>query len=243
MKMKTAKVNDAYVIENETLPKRWLDIFGECQKFSLDNGFATDDTTGDPSSFTMTVTEAGAGNTTAVNATSRGDSMLITTAANEYDGINLQLKGEAFKLTSSKPLYFGCKLKVSDATQSDLLIGLAETDTALLAVASAHAADYGTSDVAGFLKLDASTTIATQTVLTGTVTGSANYSTALDTDYTIFELYWNGSTLFYYIDGNEVTSVSGGLPDGDMTPTINFRAGAAAVKTCTIAWWRCFQAN
>ena len=182
--MKTAKVNDAFVIEHETLPTRWLDIFGECQKYSLDNGFATDDTTGDPSQFVMTVVEAGAGDTTCVNATSRGDSMLITTAANEYDGINLQLKGEAFELDSAKPMYFGCKLKVSDATQSDLLIGLAETDTALLKTGTSHGADYGTSDVIGFLKVDAATTVNTQTVNAGSVIGSASYDTALTTAYT-----------------------------------------------------------
>jgi hypothetical protein len=33
--MKTHKHNNAFVIENDTLPTRWLDIFGECQKFSL----------------------------------------------------------------------------------------------------------------------------------------------------------------------------------------------------------------
>lgn len=241
--MKTAKINNAFVIEHETLPTRWLDIFGECQKFSLDNGFPTDDTTGDPSQFTMTVTEAGTGTTTAVNSATNGEAMLITTAAGEYDGINLQLKGEAFKTVSSKPMYFGCKLKVSDATQSDLLVGLAETDTALLATGTAHAADYGTSDLIGFLKLDASTTVATQTVLDGAVTGTANYGTALTTGFTIFEMYWDGTTLTYYIDGNEVTSVAASLPDGDLTPTINFRAGAAAAITCSIAWMRCFQAN
>ena len=37
--MKTAKVNDAIVIEHETLPTRWYDIFGECQKFDLAVGF------------------------------------------------------------------------------------------------------------------------------------------------------------------------------------------------------------
>lgn len=241
--MKTANIRNAIVIESDTAPTRWLDIFGEAQKFSLDNGFPTDDTTGDPSQFTMTVVEAGTGSTTAVNSATAGEAMLITTAAGEYDGINLQLKGEAFKLTTSKPFYFGCKLKVSDATQSDLLVGLAETDTALLKVATAHGADYGTSDLVGFLKVDASTTIATQTVLNGVVTGSANYGTALSTAFVTFEMYWDGATLTYYIDRNKVTCVAASLPDGDLTPTINFRAGEAVAKTCSIAWMRCFQAN
>jgi hypothetical protein len=122
-------------------------------------------------------------------------------------------------------------------------VGLAETDTALLAVDTAHAADYGTSDLVGFLKLDASTTVATQTVLDGTVTATANYGTALTAAYVTYEMYWDGSTLFYYVDGNLVTQVSASLPDGELTPTINFRAGAGAAKTASIAWMRAFQAN
>jgi hypothetical protein len=242
--MKTAKVNNAIVIENETLPTRWLDIFGECQKFDLGNGFPTDDTTGDPTQFTMTVTEAGAGNTTAVNSTVATESMLITTAANEYDGINLQLKGEQFKLTASKPFYTGVKLKINDADQTDLLVGLAETDTALLATGTAHATDYGTTDVLGFLSLDAVATITTQTVTNGVVVGSAVSDTSLvDDTYVTLEMYWDGETLHYYTDGVLDTSTSGSLPPGDLTPTINFRTGEAVANTCRIAWWRAFQAN
>ena len=241
--MKTAKYNNATVIENDTLPTRWLDIFGECQKFDLGNGFPTDDTTGDPTSFVSTVTEVGTGTTTVVNSATAGEAMLITTAANEYDGTNLQLKGEAFKIEAAKPMYFGCKIKVSDATETDLLVCLAETDTALLNTATSHGTDYGTTDLIGFLKLDGTTTVSTQTVLDGTVTGSADYSTALGLVFVTLEMFWDGTTLSYYIDGNKITCVSASLPDGDLTPTINFRAGSAGAKTCEIAWWRTFRAN
>ena len=239
--MKTNKKNDSIIVEADTPSYRWLDIFNG-EKFELVNGFPTDDTTGDPVQFTMTVTEAGTGNTTAVNDTNSGSKMLITTAANEYDGINLQVKGEQFKLTSSKPLYFGCKFKVSDATQSDLFVGLAETDTTLMATSSAHAIALG-GDGAFFSKLDASTTIAGKMYLDGTQTATANYSSALlDDTYITVEIYWDGSTVFYYVDENLIQQISGSLGDGEMTPSINFRAGAAAAKTMSIAWLRCFQA-
>jgi hypothetical protein len=239
--MKTAKINDSIVVEADTPSWRWYDIYNGV-KFDLGTGFPTDDTTGDPSQFTMTVTEAGTGNTTAVNAASSGSSMLITTAANEYDGINLQLKGESFKLTSSKPLYFGCKFKVSDATQSDIFIGLAETDTTLMATSSAHAIALG-GDGAFFSKLDASTTIAGKMYLNGSQTATANYATALVADtFMTVEIYWDGSTMYYYVDGTLIQQISGSLGDGEMTPSVNFRAGAAAAKTMDIAWLRCFQA-
>jgi hypothetical protein len=239
--MKTAKVNDSIVIEADTAFWRWYDIFNGV-KFDLGTGFPADDTTGDPSQFTMTVTEVGTGNTTAVNDTNSGSSMLITTAANEYDGINLQVKGESFKLTASKPLYFGCKFKVSDATQSDIFVGLAETDTTLMATATAHAIALG-GDGAFFSKLDASTTLAGKMYLDGAQTATADYGTALiDDTYVTCEIYWNGSTLFYYIDGTMVNRIAASLGDGEMTPSINFRAGAAAAKTMSVAWLKCFQA-
>jgi len=242
--MKTAKFNDAIVIEADTPSHRWLDIFGECQKYSLDNGFPTDDSSGDPTQFVSTVVEDGTGTSKVENAVTRGVSMLITTAANEYDGVNLQLKGEAFKLTANKPLYFGVKLKVSDATESDLLVGLAETDTALLSVATDHEADYGTSDVLGFLKVDSDKTVSTQSVVAGTVKSTADYDTDMvDDTFVTLEIYWDGSTVFFYGDGDLITSTNSSLPDGDLTPTINFRAGAGAAKTCSVAWLRCFQAN
>jgi hypothetical protein len=239
--MKTAKINDSIVIEADTPSWRWYDIFNGV-KFDLTPGFPTDDTTGDPSQFVSTVVEVGTGTSTVVNAVSSGSTMLVTTAANEYDGVNLQLKGESFKLTAAKPLYFGCKLKVSDATQSDLFIGLAETDTTLMATSTAHAIALG-GDGAFFSKLDASTTLAAKMYLDGAETATANYATALaDDTFVIFEIYFDGSTVFYYIDGTLVQQIAASLGDGEMTPSLNFRAGAAAAKTLEIAWLKCFQA-
>ena len=56
---------------------------------------------------------------------------MITTAAGENDGGSYQLLGESFK-TSGNELYFRTKIASNEATQSDFLIGLSVTDTALL---------------------------------------------------------------------------------------------------------------
>lgn len=240
--MKTAKVNNAIVIEHETLPTRWLDIFGECAKWELPVGSGVD-TNSNIVGFTHTLVSDGAGTSTVVNSSTYGERVLITTAAGDYDGTNSQVLGEPVKLVSDKPLYFGVKLKINDVDQTDLLVGLAETDTALLAVDTAHAVDYGTSDVIGFLSLDEAATIATQTVNAGVVVGSATASDSLtDATYVTLEMYFDGTILHYYMDGEEVTNISGSLPDGDLTPTINFRTGEGTANTCKIAWMRCFQA-
>jgi hypothetical protein len=241
MAVKEMLKNDSKVFFDDTKTLRWLDAFGpDVAKYILDGIFSTDDTTGDPTQYTMTVTEAGSGNTTCVNATTAGDNMLITTDDAEYDGINLQGKGEKWKLESGKPLYFGCKMKVSDATQSDIFLGIAETDTTLMATATAHAIALG-GDGVFFSKLDGSTTVAFKNYLDGAETNTADYGTALDTEYHVYEFYWDGESLKGYIDNTLVGTFTGSLADGDMTPSVNFRAGAAAAKTMTIAWIRVIQ--
>jgi hypothetical protein len=233
--------NNSIVYTEDTKILRWLDAFGSnVVKFLLDGIFPTDDTTGDPTQFTMTVTEAGSGNTTCVNASAAGDNMLITTDDAEYDGINLQAKGEKFKLEAGKPLYFGCKMKISDETQSDIFLGIAETDTTLMATAAAHAISLG-GDGVFFSKLDGSTTVSFKNYLDGSETNTADYGVALDTDYHVYEFYWDGESLKGYIDNTLVGTFTASLGDGDMTPSVNVRAGEAAAITCTIAWMRVIQ--
>jgi hypothetical protein len=241
MAIKQQAKNGAWIFFDDTKLVRWVDAIGpDVVKFELSQGFPTDDTTGDPTQFNYTVTEAGTGNTTAVNAVTAGDNMLITTAANEYDGANIQLKGEKFKLVSGKPLYFGCKLKISDATQSDLFVGIAETDTTLMATSSAHAIALG-GDGVFFSKLDGVTTLIFKNYLDGAETGTASYGTALDTAYHVYEFYYDGESVKGYIDNTLVGTFTASLGDGDMTPSINVRAGEAAAITSNIAWMRCIQ--
>jgi predicted RecA/RadA family phage recombinase len=223
---------------------RMLDAWGDdVVKYSLEAGFPTDDTTTDPLGWTSTVVEAGTGTTNFIQAvTGNGDIALITTAANEYDGGNYQLKGEVFDVTSGKKLYFGAKIKVSDATQSDLFVGLAETDATLLATSSAHAIALA-GDGLFFSKLDAGTTIAAKSYVDGSETNTANVSTALDTAYHWYEIVYDGVVVKFYFDGELVTTFTADFPDGEITPSINFRAGAAAAKTLTIANLKAFAIN
>jgi hypothetical protein len=238
--MNFGKVLDSSVYTDETYSWRWLDAWGDVTKFLSTSGFAVDDTTGDPTQFTTTVVEAGTGTNVVSNDVTGNNWMLETTAANEYDGVNLQLLGEAFKIATNKPFYFGCKLSVSDATQSDLFIGLAETDTTLMATSSAHAIALG-GDGCFFSKLDGSTTVAAKTYLDGAQVGTANATTALNTSKHTYEIYFDGEYVNYYFDAVLVTKTKTSLPDGAMTPSFNFRAGAAAAKTCTIEWMRAIQ--
>ncbi|MCJ7484821.1 MAG: hypothetical protein MUQ25_01460, partial [Candidatus Aminicenantes bacterium] len=87
-----------------------------------------------------------------------GGELLITTAGADDDGVSLQTTGEAFYLTENDPLYFGCKVKISEATEADLLIGVCITDTTLLG---------GMTDGIYFEKLDAGTGVSAVSEDTG----------------------------------------------------------------------------
>lgn len=236
-------INNSLVYYDDRATERWLDAFGpDVVKYLGELGQGMDDATGDPNAFTTTVTEVGGGgDSTIIKAVTAGYLFLLETANADYDGINAQLQGEAFKVASGKPMYFGAKLQVNDADETSILVGLSETDTTLLATSSAHAVAVS-GDGAFFSSLDGSTVIAFKTYKDGSETNTANADTALadDTDM-VLEIYWDGSTLYGYQNGVLVGSFSADMPDDDMTVSINFRTGTTTANTCKLAWIRAIQ--
>jgi len=215
---------------------RILDAWGDdVVKYSLGAGFPIDDTTGDPIGWTSTVTEAGTGTQTFLHSTTgTGDIAILTTADTDYDGGNYQLTGEVFDVVADKKLYFGARIKINSATQTDLFIGLAETDTTLMATSSAHAISLG-GDGIFFSKLDAVTAITAKTYLGGAQVNTATVSTVMDTAYHWYEIEYDNNVIKMYFDGDLVTTFTASFPDSVMTPSINFRTGSGAVVTLTIS--------
>jgi len=235
-------IREAQIFYQEGNESRWIDARGQnVMKFEVTPGQASDNTTGKPTRFTTVVTETGAGSCTIVNSATAGIAMLLTTDDAEYEGIQLQAKGEAFKLTTDKPFYFGIKCSISDATQSDLLIGLCHTHADLVKTAVAH--EIAAADVEGvfFWKADAGTIIKAKTYVAGAETATANSATAMDTSAHIYEITWDGTTINFYVDGILVTSTAASLPTEDLTPSINLRTGENAAKTMSIYWMRAIQ--
>jgi hypothetical protein len=66
---------------------------------------------------------------------------------------------------------------------------------------------------------------ATSTIKVGTLTAS-------DIDYA---MWWDGTSLHAYINDVEVTKVTSGLPTVAMTPSFNWRTGASAAITLSVA--------
>lgn len=184
-----------------------------------------------PFGFSVTLVEAGAGETTLARTDGVGGLLLITTDAAEDDGANLQVTNEAFKLTTSQRLvYFGARLKLSEATQSDILVGLCITDTTLLG---------GMTDGVYFEKLDGGATWSCTTEKNSTETQTDSIATLVADTYVILEFMFEGAKVNFYVDGVlKATHTTNIVDDEELTPSIHFLTGAAAAITCTIDWIR-----
>ena len=182
----------------------------------------------------ITRVEEGGGESTIAKGDGVGGIITITTDANENDGINAQLLGEAFKLGSSTVLYFGIRMKISEATQSDFFAGLCITNTDLLA---------GVTDRIGFEKLDGATAVKAMLEKDSTETLTASLLTA-DTSYHILEFCLDADgTVEFFVDGvSAAAPATTNLPnDEELRVSLHFLAGSAAARTMDVDWIRCIQ--
>lgn len=216
--------------------RRWIDAIGpDVIKYLNDFMRGPGVDAAFDNEWTVTRVEAGAGESTAVLTDACGGVLLLTTDANEDDGINLQALGESFHLgaTGIRALYFGARFKLSEATQSDFFIGLCDTDTDILG---------GADDSIGFRKADGSTAVSF-VVEKGTTETTAAAFTA-DTDWHIVEFFYDADkgTLEAFVDGVSIGSIATtNLPDEEQRVSIHFLAGATTAKTMSIDWINVIQ--
>ena len=176
-----------------------------------------------------TVTETQAGATQALTD-GDGGLLLITNTAADNDLVSLQKVGESFRFASGKPLFFEARFKVSDATDSDVVMGLQVTDTTPLDV----------TDGIYFIKADGSTSanlVCRKNATTGSNVASAVATLADDTFVTLGWYYDGQGTLAYSVNGTVTGSMSASssyLPDTDLTVSFAIQNGAAAAKTMTV---------
>lgn len=164
-----------------------------------------------------------------------GGVLLITTGGTENDGVNIQWLGENFHLgaTGIRALYFGARLKISEATQADFFIGLCDTDTDILG---------GADDSIGFRKSDGSTAVSFVTEKGTTETTLA--ALTADTDYHILEFFYDADagTLEVFVDGVSKGFVATtNLPDEAQRVSVAFLTGDTAAETMEIDWINVIQ--
>jgi len=239
MAVEWATLNDALVLRDTKLNWRLYDAFGpNVVKWIEDFVYLNvDDTTTDLTAYTHTPVEAGAGTSTAALTPAAGGALLITAAANENDGLNLQLKnGEAFKFDAAYPTYFGIKLQAADVDQSDFLVGLAVQDTSAIAAVA---------DGVYFRSVDEAATVQFITEKDSTETSAGSVATMSDATDITLEFYYDGVNATAYVNGTEAASVANSdtnfQDDEELTPTIAFLTGEAVANTMQVAWARCIQ--
>lgn len=175
------------------------------------------------------VTETQAGATQALTA-GDGGWLLLTNSAADDDLNAMQKTPAAFSFTAGKKAFFKARFKVSDATQSDVVIGLQVVDTTPLDV----------TDGIYFLKADGAKTvdfICRKNASSGSTSASAITSLADDTFITL-AFYYNGESKVYYaVDGSVKGSLDASstyLPDTITTVSFAIQNGEAAAKTMTL---------
>jgi hypothetical protein len=178
--------------------------------------------------WTITTTEAGSGNASEALTSQAGGALLLTNDDADNDLDFLQLKGESFKLSSSKRAYFSARFKVSDATQSDFVMGLQITDTTPLA----------TTDGVFFIKDDGDTNLDFIVEKDSTSTDTTAIHTMEDDTFVVATWFidTDASKVYYSINNAEpVAVVNTNLPDDEeLTVSFGIQNGAAAAKTMTI---------
>lgn len=178
-----------------------------------------------------TITETGTG-TRAVGNLNNGI-LVITNAAADNDANFLQWSGatnaatvENWKFVSGKELWFKTKFKLSDATQSDFVMGLQITDTTPLA----------TTDGVYFLKDDGSTTLNLLVTKNSTSTTTAVTTLADDTYVTVGYYYDGGSAIQIYVNDVRVASsvTTNLVDDEELTISFGVQNGEAVAKVLSL---------
>lgn len=172
-----------------------------------------------------TITEVGTGSQALTNEA--GGVLLLTTGGTENNGVNYNLKGEPFKLASGKSLWYEARVKVSEAVQSDFLVGLSITDTEMLG---------GVTDGVYFRKVDGSASVAFVTEKNSTETSTAAVHTAVDATYVRLGFWFDGNgSVFAYVDGVLVATHTTNIPDDEeLTVAFHITTGEAAAKTFSV---------
>lgn len=173
-----------------------------------------------------TVTETQAGATQAL-ADGDGGLLLLTNSAADDDIVSLQKVGESFLFASGKKLWFEGRFKVSDATQSDFVIGLLITDTTPLDV----------TDGVYFSKADGSTALSFSVEKNNTATSATSIATVANNTFLKVAFFFDGESYVYYYINDVMTGKVAitNLPDDeDLTVSFAIQNGEAAAKTMTV---------
>lgn len=175
-----------------------------------------------------TITETGAGGTTALTD-ENGGVVLLTTDVLDNDNQFVQKVGESFLLNPAKKFFFQARIANSKATESDVVIGLQTTDTTPLDV----------TDGIYFLKADGSTAfglVSRKDATTGSTTVASVATSVAATYLTLGFSYDGKGNLSYSTNGSVLGSVdiTNFFPDTELTISFGVQNGEAGAQTMRV---------
>ncbi|NJN37218.1 MAG: hypothetical protein HC794_09470 [Nitrospiraceae bacterium] len=180
-----------------------------------------------------TVTAASTG--TVAQAAGNGGLLLLTAANTDEDLIQLQRTIAAFRPVVGKRTFFKARLMLSAAALTDLLIGISNIDTSLIA-----ASVIGTTDFIGFFKAATDTSLTLfcrQDATTGSTSVGSIGTVANATMFTV-GFYFDGVDKIFYSFNDVVLGrlavSSSFLPNLDVSPSIAIaQEGTGGAGTAT----------
>lgn len=170
------------------------------------------------------------GSTTQALTAGDGGWLLLTNSAADNDLLALQKTPAAFSFTAGKKTFFSARLKVSNATQCDFVVGLQVVDVTPLDV----------TDGVYFLKADDAATVSIicrKDASTGSTSASAIATLADDTFVTLAWYYDGVDKIVYAVNGavlGSLAATSAFLPDALCTVSFALQNGSAAARTMTV---------
>ena len=219
-------------IKRETA--RMMEIFNTPYAYRVEDDFFKF-TEGD---WTITPVELGTGNAAEAIADAAGGVLLITNDDAEDDSVEMQLVGESIILAAGKPVVFLARIKVDDAAESDLFVGLSETDTDIPAGTN-NGVLFQNDD--GDVNLDFGCRAAAAGSLLDTGVDLA------DDTWIVVGFRYDGYgtvTPFYSTDATgknvtELTAVTTNIPTTEMRISLGVRNGEAAIKNLSVDYYKC----
>lgn len=180
--------------------------------------------------WTITTVELGAGSATEALTDADGGVLLVTNDAADNDSDFFNKVGESFLMAAGKRAFFKARFKVSDATQSDFVIGLQITDTTPLDATDGiyFQKDDGDANLDVYCRKDATT---------GSTSDTAIHTMVDDTYVEVAWAYDGVSEVKVFVDGVHVSTLDGSstyLPDTELTVSFGIQNGEAVIKTMSL---------